>query len=105
MKSRRIKKSTGKDVINAVYGNHETVKCAFCKGSGTDPFPVLSPISKCPVCHGRGEVRVKKPYTSCPACEGTGIYTRSRLYCWTCRGKGVVYASPALTADAREAKQ
>ncbi|MDI6729815.1 MAG: hypothetical protein QMD44_12960, partial [Thermodesulfovibrionales bacterium] len=70
--------------------NYVTVKCAFCQGRGIDPFPVLSPISKCVVCHGRGVVRVRKPYDICKACGGTGIYTRSHLYCWTCHGKGVV---------------
>lgn len=84
--------------------NYTTVKCAFCKGKGIDPFPVLSHLSNCPACHGRGEIRVKEPYSTCPACGGTGIYTRSRLYCWTCRGKGVVQASPALTGEAREGK-
>jgi len=104
MRRKRIKKSTGKDFVKAVYENYETVKCAFCNGRGIDPFPVLSPISNCPVCHGRGAVRVKKPYSNCPACGGTGIYTRSHLYCWTCRGKGVVYASPAPTVGAVEGK-
>jgi DnaJ-class molecular chaperone len=82
--------------------DYATVKCAFCKGRGVDPFSVLSHLSNCPTCHGRGEVRVKEPYTTCPACGGTGIYTRSRLYCWTCRGKGVVHACPPLTSLVRE---
>ena len=66
------------------------VKCAFCRGTGLDRFPVLSPLSSCPVCHGRGVVRVEKPYEKCARCGGTGVYTGSHLYCWTCRGKGVV---------------
>ena len=66
------------------------VKCAFCQGTGRDRFPVLSPLSNCPVCNGRGVVRVREPYEKCARCEGTGLYTGSRLYCWTCRGKGVV---------------
>jgi len=84
--------------------NYATVKCAFCKGRGIDPFPVLSHLSNCPVCHGRGEVRAKLPYDLCPACGGTGIYTRSRLYCWNCRGKGVVHMSQTLTGGAVEGK-
>lgn len=104
MKKKRIKKGAGKNVVKAVDENYEIVKCAFCKGRGIDPFPVLSHLSTCPVCQGRGAVRVKKPYKICSACEGTGIYTRSHLYCWICRGKGVVYASQALTASAGEGK-
>lgn len=64
--------------------------CAFCRGTGRDPFGVLSHLSKCPVCHGRKTVRVVEPYETCGACEGTGIYFNSRLYCWICKGKGVV---------------
>ena len=66
------------------------VKCAFCQGAGRDRYPVLSPLSNCPVCNGRGVVRVREPYEKCTRCEGTGVYTGSHLYCWTCRGKGVV---------------
>lgn len=104
MRSNRIKKIAGKNIVKAVDENYATVICAFCKGKGIDPFQILSHLSKCPVCHGRGEVRVKKPYNPCPACGGTGIYRRSYLYCWTCRGKGVVHASPALTGEAREGR-
>lgn len=68
----------------------EVIKCAFCRGTGRDPFGLLSYLSNCPVCHGRGTVRVAKPYETCKACEGTGLYFKSKMYCWTCRGKGVV---------------
>lgn len=69
----------------------ETIKCAFCRGTGIDPFPVLSPKSNCVVCHGRGVVRVPPPYVTCQRCRGTGVYFGSHMYCWTCRGKGVVH--------------
>jgi len=72
------------------------VKCAFCRGVGVDRFPVLSPLSNCPVCNGRGVVRVRKPYEKCERCGGTGLYKGSHLYCWTCRGKGVVPKKVAL---------
>ncbi len=65
-------------------------KCAFCGGTGRDPFKVLSPLSNCGVCGGKGTVRVKEPHETCPACGGTGVYYRSRLSCGTCGGKGVV---------------
>ena len=66
------------------------VKCAFCRGTGKDPFKVLSPLSNCPACGGSGKALVQELYKTCPACEGTGVYFRSRLYCWTCHGKGVI---------------
>ena len=66
------------------------LKCAFCHGTGRDPFHLLSHLSNCPVCHGRKVVRVAKPYETCKACAGTGVYFNSKMYCWTCRGKGVV---------------
>ena len=73
-----------------VKADYAEVKCAFCKGTGRDRFPVLSPLSKCPVCNGKGVVRVQKPYEKCKRCTGTGLYFGSHLYCWTCHGKGVV---------------
>ena len=84
MARRRIKK------VKVAERDFAEVKCAFCQGTGRDRFPVLSPLSNCPVCNGRGVVRVEKPYQKCPRCGGTGVYTGSHLYCWTCRGKGVV---------------
>ena len=84
MARRRIKK------VKVAEEKFAELKCAFCQGGGRDPFRVLSPLSNCPVCNGRGVVRVQKPYEKCKTCNGTGLYTRSRLYCWPCRGKGVV---------------
>lgn len=74
----------------AKEGEWVKIPCAFCKGSGRDPFKVLSALSNCPVCGGRGEVLVKTPYETCGACVGTGVYFRSKLYCGTCGGKGVL---------------
>ena len=69
--------------------NLVSVTCAFCKGTGRDPYG-LSHLSNCVVCGGRRTVLVREPYETCPACEGTGLYFRSHMYCWTCRGKGVL---------------
>ena len=66
------------------------ITCAFCKGTGRDPFHVMSSLSNCPVCNGRKTVRVREPYETCGACEGTGRYFNSKMYCWTCKGKGVI---------------
>ena len=69
------------------------VQCAFCKGKGRDPYG-LSHLSNCVACGGKGTQLVAEPYQTCPACEGKGLYFRSRMYCWTCRGKGVIPSEP-----------
>lgn len=84
----RRRRVAGAGTVEAV--KFAEVPCAFCQGRGRDPFQVLSPLSNCPACNGRKTVRVVEPYETCGACEGTGIYSNSKLYCWTCRGKGVV---------------
>jgi len=71
------------------------IKCAFCKGKGKDPFHLMSSLSNCPVCNGRKTVRVRDPYETCGACEGTGRYSNSKMYCWTCKGKGVIHIKEA----------
>jgi DnaJ-class molecular chaperone len=65
-------------------------KCAFCKGSGIDPFQLMSKDSVCQVCCGKGKVQINEPAIKCVYCEGTGIYPHSRLSCTVCGGKGMV---------------
>jgi len=65
-------------------------KCAFCQGTGRDPFGVMSPLSNCSVCGGQGVVTVVKPYVTCHACDGTGVQPYTRLTCLACAGKGVI---------------
>lgn len=69
-----------------------TVKCAFCRGTGKDPFGSLSVLSDCQVCNGRGEIRVKGQVAPCAFCKGTGMQpsTTDRLHCLACGGTGVV---------------
>ena len=67
-----------------------TIKCAFCKGTGKDPFKLLSELATCQVCNGEGEIRVVIPYDPCPACGGSGVKSHSRLVCTVCNGKGVI---------------
>ena len=88
-----------KKAEEATLPQMEKITCAFCKGKGKDPFKLLSPLSNCPVCNGQKTVYVIKPHETCPACEGTGVYTRSKLFCWNCHGKGVVHVKPAEEAD------
>lgn len=66
------------------------VKCAFCQGTGRDPFGILSPLSNCSVCGGKGVVKIAKPYVTCRACDETGIQPFTRLTCLACSGKGVI---------------
>ncbi len=76
--------------VTEIELNLVEIKCAFCKGKGRDPFHLMSSLSNCPVCKGKKTVKVREPYETCGACEGTGRYFNSKMYCWTCRGKGVI---------------
>ncbi len=70
-------------------GKWVEIKCAFCRGTGKDPFGLLSVLSTRGTCGGKGTVRVKEPYVPCLACGGTGIQPFTRLGCLGCGGKGV----------------
>jgi DnaJ-class molecular chaperone len=67
------------------------VPCSFCGGKGKDPFEIMSALSTCCVCGGRGVVRVKTPYTHCAHCRGTGAI--KTLTCTVCGGKGFLPAA------------
>lgn len=66
------------------------ITCAFCNGTGKDPFEILSSLSICQVCKGTGKVRVTPPTAKCAFCNGTGTYLNKRITCTVCGGKGVV---------------
>jgi len=66
----------------------EIITCAFCRGTGKDPFGLLSELSACQVCLGAGKVKVPLPRRPCAFCDGTGIYAETRLTCTVCGGKG-----------------
>jgi DnaJ-class molecular chaperone len=66
------------------------VTCAFCNGTGRDPFDVMSPLATCQVCGGTGHRRLHVPTATCPFCQGTGVHPRSRLTCTTCGGVGTI---------------
>ena len=68
----------------------DILKCAFCQGNGTDPFELLSKMSVCQVCGGRGEVTIHEPAIECAFCSGTGVHRDQRLTCVVCGGKGMV---------------
>jgi DnaJ-class molecular chaperone len=67
----------------------KTIKCAFCGGTGKDPFDLLSPISHCLVCDGMGQVEVEEPMKKCVFCAGSGKNPLgARVPCIVCEGKG-----------------
>ena len=74
------------------------VTCAYCEGSGKDPFGIPSELSTCQVCGGRGKVSVMKPTRECVFCGGTGIFPDRRLTCTVCMGKGLVTVKPGAKA-------
>ena len=82
--------------------NMELVQCSFCAGKGKDPFDILSSLSTCCVCGGRGTVRVQAPYTRCAHCQGTGAI--KTLTCTVCRGTGFVPAPAGPTIVCEECK-
>jgi len=80
------------------------IMCAFCKGSGKDPFNLLSELAACQVCDGTGKVEVEEPAIKCAFCKGTGVYHDSRITCTVCGGKGMVTAPKGLTEQCPECK-
>ncbi len=73
----------------------ELITCAFCRGQGTDPYNVMSELSVCGACGGRGAVSVQVPHVQCHYCAGTGSYKTYR--CLVCGGSGVVAAAEGPT--------
>ncbi|MBI2848798.1 MAG: hypothetical protein HYX88_01530 [Chloroflexi bacterium] len=65
------------------------VGCGFCRGKGRDPFGIMSSLSTCCVCGGKGKAYVQTPYAPCAFCRKTGVYPHSRLTCTACGGVGV----------------
>lgn len=68
------------------------VTCGFCGGSGKDPFGLMSHLSNCQVCGGRGTVWIGEPHKRCGFCKGSGRQPHSpnQVTCGACGGKGVV---------------
>ena len=64
--------------------------CPFCKGTGIRCIGG-SMSGKCPVCKGKGTIKVQPPAMICAYCKGRGEEIRgSVLTCSVCKGKGVV---------------
>lgn len=76
------------------------INCAFCSGTGKDPFDLLSSMSGCQVCNGRGQVEVEEPAIACAFCSGTGKNPLgARVPCIVCHGKGSNYCESTTICD------
>lgn len=75
--------------------SHESITCAFCGGKRTDPYNLLSALSKCEVCKGVGRVTVPVPHVACVYCHGTGSH--KTFSCPVCKGTGVLATLPEPT--------
>jgi len=67
------------------------VKCAYCNGTGHDRWNLMSPLSTCSACSGRGYHHVEAPYRTCAHCGGAGVYPHLRVTCTTCGGVGSIH--------------
>ena len=83
-------------VKNVERGDVETVKCAYCDGTGKDPWGIPSPLSNCQVCKGKGVIQIEKPYETCPVCKGKGNQRNKKLTCLACDGKGVLHIEEGM---------
>ena len=79
-----------------------TIECAFCQGTGKDPFELLSPLATCQVCGGKGAVTVEEPAIRCAYCKGSGVHPYGvRITCAVCGGKGrVTVKEPTVACPA-----
>jgi DnaJ-class molecular chaperone len=68
------------------------VTCSFCGGQGRDPFGILSWLSTCCVCGGKGMVQVPRHHSRCAHCQGRGAI--KNFTCTVCRGTGYVPVIP-----------
>jgi len=80
-----IKKTVGKQPPLT-----DEVSCAFCGGTGRDPFGIMSPLATCQVCSGTGYRILRLPIALCPFCQGTGVFPGLRQTCTSCNGVGMV---------------
>ena len=87
-----------KTAVKKTTTKTEWVRCAYCQSKGKDPFGIMSSLSTCGVCGGKGQVEVEVPYVTCVYCEGTGIQPRARLTCSACRGHGVIHVEKPTVA-------
>ena len=90
MKTATVKRQSATSTSKTPAGAGKEIKCAFCGGTGRDPYRILSRVSNCPVCKGHKTIEVKTPNVACLYCKGTGRQRHMRLTCSACRGTGVI---------------
>ncbi len=88
--------------MDRVGGHLVEVTCSFCRGKGKDPFGIMSWLSTCGVCGGRGVVQVPAPHGRCAHCRGTGAV--KTFTCTVCRGTGYVPVIPGPLLACRECR-
>lgn len=76
----------------------QTIKCAFCKGTGDNPHY----SGACPVCKGKGKNQVVGRYMTCDDCHGSGQKADTTLTCYHCGGLGMVADTREVISKARE---
>ena len=84
----RVKQPARRPRRNILQEDTKVVGCSFCRGTGKDPFDIMSAMSTCSVCGGKGELRIRVPYRRCPHCQNTGAV--KTYTCGVCRGTGYV---------------
>lgn len=84
----------------ATKAEYVEVSCAFCRGAGKDPFGIMSALSTCSVCRGKGCVTVPKLNECCAHCKGSGAI--KTFTCTTCMGKGLLAALKGSTENCPE---
>jgi DnaJ-class molecular chaperone len=72
--------------------NFYTWKCAFCRGTGLNPY---GSGDRCPACHGHKNWEVEansSVLTNCGRCAGTGRinYMGNWAPCTSCKGSGKI---------------
>ncbi len=75
-----------------------SIKCAFCKGTGQNPYFKHA----CPSCKGTGSRQVTGRQMICNDCHGSGHKSGTTLTCYTCTGVGVIADARAELQEARQ---
>jgi DnaJ-class molecular chaperone len=76
-------------------------RCGYCDGSGlVNVGESVVSHEPCPICTGRGKVRVPSSYRTCPICGGTGKrdvgeFAPRWVRCKNCQGTGWREPPPA----------
>jgi len=86
--SKRVAEPAGRSTRDIPAGESRPVSCSFCRGTGRDPFGIMSALSTCCVCRGSGVVRLDGPHAPCAHCAGSGAV--KTFTCGACRGTGYV---------------